>query len=222
MRCRAGGSVPLQPGRGTPRKGLASIPLPAGAERLNPCSLPYSESVPGGMLGTRRGTWIHGDGAAQPGRECWAGRVLARCPLGAPGILPGLRARGPSRAGETRTRVRLLPTLRWDFRRDEGSSRPAPRTEPLVPQTDLESDPVLFICRPPCQGFPRAVFAFPGSPEHRVRAPAASHRLFYRIFLAARFPALVEPEVRLIPKSQRQQRGQARGYPCTCPGGEGC
>ncbi|KAL2296301.1 hypothetical protein Nmel_018602 [Mimus melanotis] len=65
-------------------------------------------------------------------------------------------------------------------------------------------------------GFPTALFAFPGSPEHRVRAPASSHRSFYRIFRATRFPALVGLEVRLIPKSQRGWRGQAPGYPLRC------
>lgn len=77
---------------------------------------------------------------------------------------------------------------------------PAPRTEPALPQTDLQSNPALFISLPPAlPRLPPALFAFPGSPEHRVCSPASSHHLFDQIFPAELFLTSVGPEGRLIP-----------------------
>lgn len=90
-----------------------------------------------------------------------------------------------------------------------------------MPQTDLESDPVLFIC--PAKASPGLCLLFPAHQNIAFMPQPLPISHFITFFLQPRFPTLVGPEGRLIPKSQRCWRSQARGYPLlTLPRGEGC
>lgn len=186
-------------------------PSLAGAKRLAPYLLARSEPSPLLPASHReRCSWLgvaRGLAAAGPELLSWRRKAgLSLCsragdaahPAGATGACP----------------ARCRFEGQREPHRDEGPSCPAPHTEARLPQTDLEHDPVLFICHPPLPRLPRRSVCFCLlTRTSRSRPGLFPWVILFLFFPATRFPTLVESEVRLIPKSWRCQRGQAHGYP---------